>query len=115
MRRDKAVFLDIERAASLAVEFSKGVDRDAFLSDLKTQSAIIHQLLVLGEAVKQLSSEFRDAHPEVPWALAAGLRDRLIHGYHDVDLDIVWRTVQRDVPELLAQLKPLLQGSDDVS
>lgn len=73
----------------------------AFLEDYKTQSAVLHQLMVIGEAVKRLSVEFRDDHPVVPWSLIAGMRDKLIHGYDIVDLDEVWRTAEVDVPELL--------------
>ena len=73
----------------------------AFEVDLKTQSAVLHQLLVIGEAVKRLSPTFRVRHAHVPWSLIAGMRDHLIHGYDAVDLDEVWRTVRRDLPALL--------------
>ncbi len=64
--------------------------------------------MLLGEAAKRLSETFRSAHPEIPWRLAAGMRDRLIHHYDDVDLVEVWKTVRRDVPELIAALEPLV-------
>ncbi|MGH2593303.1 MAG: HepT-like ribonuclease domain-containing protein, partial [Anaerolineae bacterium] len=76
--------------------------------DIKTQSAILHQLMVIGEAVKRLSSEFRARHPDIPWALVAGMRDKLIHGYDIVDLNEVWKTAEADVPDLLAWIEPLL-------
>ena len=79
-----------------------------FLGDLKTQSAILHQLMVMGEGVKRLSTAFRVQHPEVPWALIAGMRDKLIHGYDMVDLELVWQTVDNDVPALLSSIEPLL-------
>jgi uncharacterized protein with HEPN domain len=84
--RDEAHRLDTLKAARLAVEFKGTADKDAFLADAKTQSAVLHQLLVIGEAVKRLSPEFRAAHPEVPWKLIAGTRDKLIHFYEGVDL-----------------------------
>jgi uncharacterized protein with HEPN domain len=108
MPRDSATVLDIARAARLVIEFVRDMDREAFLGDLKTQSAVMHQLLILGEAVKRLSDEFRAGHPEVPWPLIAGMRDKLIHDYSEVDLDEVWRTAQRDVPDLLRCVQPLL-------
>ena len=77
MPRDEAHLLDILKAARLTVEFKGTADKDAFLVDAKTQSAVLHQLLVIGEAVKRLSPEFRAAHPEVPWKLIAGTRDKL--------------------------------------
>ena len=69
---------------------------------------MLHQLLVMGEAVKRLSTIYRDRHPEIPWTLIAGMRDQLIHGYDIVDLDKVWKTANRDVPDLLTWLEPRL-------
>ena len=106
MSRDRATLLDIERASRLIIEFTRGMDVEDFLDDVKTQSAVLHQLLVLGEAVKRLSPEFRGRHPGVPWALIAGMRDNLIHEYDTVDLDEVWSTAKRDVPRLLLSLNP---------
>jgi uncharacterized protein with HEPN domain len=101
MARDEAVLLDIVRAAQLVLELRQGMDKAAFFDDLKTQSAILHQLMVMGEAVKRLSAEFRARHPKVPWMLIAGMRDKLIHGYDIVDLEQVWQTAVEDVPELV--------------
>ena len=106
MQRDQATILDVIRAGELIVEFVRDVDRLAFEHDLKTQSAVLHQLMVMGEAVKRLSPETRESHPEIPWALIAGMRDRLIHGYDTVDRDEVWKTASVDVPELLHLLRP---------
>lgn len=105
---DQALLLDIARAAELVQEFKKGLDKTVFLKDLKTQSAILHQLMVMGEAVKRLSEDFRNQHPHIPWSLIAGMRDKLIHGYDIVDLNRVWQTADKDVPELLNQITPLL-------
>jgi len=108
MARDQATLLDIARAARLVLEFKQGLDKAAFLQDFKTQSAILHQLMVMGEAVKRLSPDIRARHPEIPWSLVAGMRDKLIHGYDIVDLDEVWRTAVVDVPDLLSLIEPLL-------
>jgi len=112
MVRDEAVLLDIFRAAQLVLEFCQGMDKDSFLNDLKTQSATLHQLTVIGEAVKRLSMEFRARHPEVPLTLVAGMRDKLIHGYDMVALNQVWQTVIEDVPDLLSSIGPLLPGQE---
>jgi len=108
MYRDETILLDIARAAHLVREFKQGMDKAAFVKDIKTQSAVLHQLMVIGEAVKRLSQDFRTRHPEIPWTLIAGMRDKLIHGYDIVDLDEVWKTADADVPDLLSLLEPLL-------
>jgi uncharacterized protein with HEPN domain len=105
MCRDAIIIDDIIHAARLAIEFTAGLDQQAFLSDLKSQSAAIHQLLVMGEAVKRLSLGYRESHPDVPWKLMAGMRDVLIHGYDIVDLDQVWQSLQIDLPEILGALE----------
>ena len=107
MSRDSATLLDMLKAARLAVQFKAGFDKTGFLGDPKTQSAILHQLLVLGEAIKRLSEEFRALHPEVPWRMVAGMRDKLIHEYDAVDLEEAWKTINSDIPRLIALLEPL--------
>ncbi len=107
MTRDDAAVLDILRAARLAQTFVGGIDRDSFLADEKTQSAVVHQLLVIGEAAKRISDATRTAHRAVPWVSMAGMRDKLIHEYDEVDLEEVWQTVVRDLPPLIAALASL--------
>ncbi|MGB9593726.1 MAG: DUF86 domain-containing protein [Anaerolineae bacterium] len=108
MGRDEATLLDIVNAARAVLAFTQGMRQDQFLEDIKTQSAVLYQLIVMGETVKRLSREWRQRHPEIPWALIAGMRDHLIHGYDVVDWHEVWETATRDVPELLSKLEPLL-------
>jgi len=112
MLRDETSLLDIAQAARLILGFNQGINKAAFLQDLKTQSAILHQLMVMGEAVKRLSQEFRARHTAIPWGLIAGMRDKLIHAYDIVDFDEVWKTVDTDVPTLLSLLEPLLPKQD---
>lgn len=113
MPRDDTTLLDIARAARRVLEFKQGLDKTAFLNDPKTQSAVLHQLLILGESVKRLSDEFRDRHPTIPWRLMAGMRDKLIHEYNDVDLDEVWNVAEKDVPHLIQWLEPLLPSREN--
>jgi uncharacterized protein with HEPN domain len=113
MSRDEAILLDIARAAHLILEFKQGMDRVAFLIDIKTQSAILHQLMVVGEAVKRLSQDFRAQNPSIPWTLIARMRDKLIHGYDIVDLNEVWKSADTDVPNLLSSLEPLLPKENE--
>lgn len=111
--RDSAILIDIARAARLVLAFKGNLAKDAFIEDQKTQSAVMHQLLVIGEAVKRLSSDFRDSHANIPWILMAGMRDNLIHEYDNIDLDEVWKTAERDMPALLSALEPLLPAEED--
>ena len=111
MSRDDAVLLDMLIAARRAVTFAAGLTREQLESDLKTQSAVLHQLLVLGEAAKRLSDVFRDEHSGTPWKAIAGMRDRIIHGYDDVDLGEVWRTIEADLPILTSTLEQLMPKS----
>ena len=108
MSHNEIILLDIVRAARLVIEFRQDMDKADFLKDIKTQSAVLHQLMVIGEAVKRLSQDFRSRNPEIPWELIAGMCDKLIHGYDIVDLDEVWKTVDIDVPDLLSLIEPLL-------
>ncbi len=108
MPRDDVTLLDLDRASRLAVSFVQGMTKEAFLDDAKTQSSVLYQLIVMGEAVKRLSPDLRTQHPEIPWALVAGMRDHLIHGYDVIDWDQVWSTVTRDVPDLLIKLDVFL-------
>jgi uncharacterized protein with HEPN domain len=91
-------------AASEAIAFVKGRQRDSLDRDRMLVLALTRLLEVIGEAARGLSTEFRAAHPEVPWPKIAGMRDRLIHGYFDVNLDIVWETVTKDLPPLVVRL-----------
>lgn len=111
MQRDEATLLDILTACQRIFDFKGDLDKTGFLRDLKTQSAVLHQLMIVGEAVKRLSVETRQAAPEIPWSLIAGMRDNLIHGYDDVDLDEVWKTSERDVPALMNSVERLLARS----
>ena len=107
MSHDEIILLDIIRATRLAIEFTQGMDKNTFLQDIKTQSAVLHQLMVMGEAVKRLSTGYRNQHAQIPWKLMAGMRDKLIHDYDIVDLNEVWKTIEVDVPQVLPLLEAL--------
>ena len=77
------------------------------MRDEKNRAAVLHELLVIGEAVKRLSSELKRSQPDVPWKLISGMRDKLIHAYDEVDLEEVCTTAHKDVPELLRVVSTL--------
>jgi uncharacterized protein with HEPN domain len=82
---------------------------DRFLADIKTQDAVVRNLEIIGEATKSLSTGLREKYPDVPWKGMAGVRDRLIHHYFGVNLDIVWDIVAVELPALESQVEAILQ------
>ena len=90
------------QAVQLARAYIEGLNKPDFYQDKRTQQAVILNLLTLGEAVAQivrLHPEFPGTHPQLPWKQMRGMRNRMAHGYFDIDLDIVWETVQNDLPD----------------
>jgi uncharacterized protein with HEPN domain len=109
MSRDKALAIDIVLAGRQALVFIQGMTQEQFSKDLKTQAAVLMELVVIGEAVKGLSPEFRDGVTEIPWKKVAGMRDRLIHDYRNWDLEEIWQTIQNRLPELITALEKHIQ------
>lgn len=105
--RDVGILLDLIQAATKILTFTTGKDRSTFSADSQLVSAVSFEVAILGEAVKRLSPRLQAEHPEIPWRKIAGMRDRLIHGYNDIDVDELWNTTIRDVPLLLAQLRKI--------
>ena len=112
MSRDEGVVLDILNAATLIREFGAGQDLRRFLADSKTCFAVPRQLVVMGEATKRLSAEYRASHPEIPWRKIAGLRDVLVHHYDEIDLREIWDTVIGDLPDAVAAISRLVPPRD---
>lgn len=99
-------------AARKAIELTSMCERIDLDKDEKLALAVVRLLEILGEAAKNVSEQCRQAHPSVPWRQIAGARDRLIHGYFDVDLDIVWKIVSADLPSLVNQLEKTLPNNN---
>ena len=70
--------------------------------------SLVHLLEIIREAAVGISSEFREKYPQVPWNAIVGMRNRLIHGYYDINLDIVWKTVKEDIPPLVTKLEQII-------
>jgi len=104
---------DMVEAADAIRSFIRGMSREAFDSDKRTQDAVIRNLEVIGEAVKNIPDAFKKEHPEISWHSIAAMRDKLIHGYFGVDADIVWRTVTEDLPALEGQVRKLRTEVED--
>lgn len=104
MRSDDDYLNDILIASELIHSFIEGLSRNDFAEDPRTQSAVIRQIEIIGEAARQCSHELRSSYPTVPWADVIGMRNVLAHAYHGVAVDEVWLAATRDIPELVRLL-----------
>jgi uncharacterized protein with HEPN domain len=111
--RDPAVLVDIANACQLVLNFIENRTKHDLHSDMLLQSAVLHQLLILGEAVRRLSDEYRAAHAEIEWSGYVGLRNVLIHQYDNVDVEEVWNIAVKEVSELHRRLAQLLPFQDE--
>jgi uncharacterized protein with HEPN domain len=97
----------IEEAATLANDYVRNMSKDTFLADKKTQQAVIYNILIIGEAATQLINEYPEfvaAHPDIPWREMRGIRNRMAHGYFELNLDIIWETVTTYLDKLSHQI-----------
>ncbi len=110
-------YLDhMQQAATDACAFVDGLGKADFLEDKRTQQAVIMSLIIIGEAATKVMdsyAEFTQTHTQVPWRSMRGMRNRIAHGYFDINLDVVWDTVQSALPELLKQLAGVRQNAGD--
>ncbi|MFC4276236.1 HepT-like ribonuclease domain-containing protein [Achromobacter aloeverae] len=110
-------YLDhMRQAAGNACDFVAGLTKSDFLEDKRTQQATIMSLIIIGEAATKVMdsyAEFAQAHPNVPWRNMRGMRNRIAHGYFDINLDVVWDTVQAALPKLLQQLAIVQRDIND--
>lgn len=100
----------MQQAVVDAIGFVEGMSQADFLADKRTQQAVIMSLIVLGEAATKVMDRYPDfaiAHTQVPWRNMRGMRNRIAHGYFDIDLDLVWDTVQSALPTLAVSLREL--------
>jgi uncharacterized protein with HEPN domain len=108
MQRDNSLLIDMYQAARKIAGFKAGIDFEQFRSDLKTQSAVIHQFLVIGEVAKLLSDSFKSKNTSMPWSAMARMRDKLIHHYRGVDLQEIWKAADNEIPKLMEFLRGLI-------
>lgn len=111
-----ASYLDhILEATQQACSYIEGMSKQVFLADLRTQQATILNIVVIGEAATRLLQHypaFLERHPQVPWRSMKGMRNRIAHGYFDIDTDVVWETVKNALPDLLRQLPAIRKDAE---
>ena len=106
MRSDRACLLDILDAISDIERYR--TTRSGFDGDERTQVWMVSRLQIIGEAARQLSEAFRARHPEIAWRKLIGMRHHLVHGYFDIDPDVVWNAVAEGIPELRERMETAL-------
>ena len=112
MNRPEHLFLyEMVKASEQICWLVETHSADDLRQDRVLSDALLWNFTVLGEAAGKLSAQFREAHPEVPWHRPIGLRNRIVHGYWSVNLDILVTTAQNDIPDLIPTLRALLAGS----
>ena len=109
-RGDREYLRDILVACQNIMEYTEGFDFEAFKGDRKTQDALIRNIEILGEAVKRVSDDTKEKYPDVEWNDIARTRDKLIHSYFGVDLDIVWEISMNDIPRLKGRISSIIEG-----
>lgn len=108
-RKDKEYVLDILTACENILNYKEGYDFERFIRDRKTQDAIIRNIEIIGEAVKNISENIKEKYQEVEWKEIAKTRDKLIHSYFGIDLDILWDIINMDIPRLKNKIKEIIQ------
>jgi uncharacterized protein with HEPN domain len=107
VKEDRVYLLHIQDAIEQISRYT--VDgKDEFLGDRKTQDAVVRNLEIIGEAVKQLSPALRSKHADVPWKRVVGMRDKMIHDYFGVDWQLVWEVVEKDLHALAEKVRSIV-------
>lgn len=110
MSRDLRLYLeDVRESCAKIRRYTRGLSFEQFRSDEKTMDAVLHNLAVIGEAVKHLPDDFRNRHPELEWRKIAGLRDIVVHEYFGIDEDILWDIIRNKIPVLLEFVERILK------
>ena len=110
MKRDIKLFLeDILESIKAIEEYSKGMNKEKLELSRLIQNAIIREIKIIGQAVKNIPINIKNEHKEIEWRKIAGMRDIIIHGYFRVDLNAVWNVIEKDIPILKKQIEKLKQ------
>ena len=99
----------IKDAIELILEYTKEHNKSSFSSKKMVQDAVIREIELIGEAVKNITMKYRENYSEIPWNKIAGMRDKLIHGYFNVDIDRVWAVIVKDIPDLRKNIEKIIK------
>ena len=108
MRSSLLYLSEMLNAIRTIKDFTQDMDKESFFKDEKTKSAVAHQILILGEASKGIPADVKSRAPNLNWKSIAGMRDRMIHAYFNVDYDLLWDTAKNRVPEVEKELEKLI-------
>lgn len=113
MKKDPLIFIGhILECINLIEEYTKGKSKEEFLEDNQLQDSVIRRIEIIGEAVKNIPDEVKDKYKEIEWKKIAGMRDVVIHDYLGVDMEMTWKVVEADIPDLK---KKILKVKEDLS
>jgi uncharacterized protein with HEPN domain len=98
---------DISTAIEKIDRYIGGIGRDAFMTDDKTIDSVVRNLEIIGEAARQMPDTFKEAHKEIPWNQIMGLRNRIVHDYFGLDLEIIWFIITSDLPDLKEKIQKI--------
>jgi len=108
MERDVQSLLDMLQSAEIVRDYISGRSREDLATDLQLQDAVIRRLSIIGEAAKRVSEPTRNSLTTIPWSVINGMRNRLVHEYDGIDLDVVWDTAIKSLPSLILELKKVI-------
>ena len=114
-RKDVDLIQDIAESMSRIISYTRNMEYDEFKKDKKTQDAVIRNIGIMGEATKALSEKVRKDNANIPWKNVAGTRDKLIHNYFGVNIDIIWNIVQDEIPSLLPEIERIHQDLKEIN
>ena len=109
MKKDDTVYLQHILDAIQRIEsYTRGVTKEKYMQDGLLQDGVVRQLEIIGEASNKLSEEFKEKHSVIPWGQIIGLRNRIVHAYFDINLEVTWDITEEDIPELKTQITRIL-------